>query len=126
VKSSVPAHDISFRVGLFPIVGQELYCGIFIDTSEEEKAKEHLRNLRAQTLARAQEVISRQMKTAQEIASLLGETTAETKILLVKLMSLFEVEKERSFTMNGAPSSCVNKVRSSAGTASPSAGTPIR
>ncbi|OHD72530.1 MAG: hypothetical protein A2V99_13020 [Spirochaetes bacterium RBG_16_67_19] len=94
VKSSVPAHDISFRVGLFPIEGQELYCGIFIDTSEEEKAKEHLRNLRAQTLARAQEVISRQMKTAQEIASLLGETTAETKILLVKLMSLFEVEKE--------------------------------
>jgi hypothetical protein len=34
------------------------------------------------------------MKTAQEIARLLGETTAETKILLVKLMSLFEVEKE--------------------------------
>jgi len=94
VKSSVPDHDISFRVGLFPIEGQELYCGIFIDTSEEEKAKKHLRELRAQTLARAQEVISRQMKTAQEIARLLGETTAETKILLVKLMSLFEVEKE--------------------------------
>jgi PAS domain S-box-containing protein len=94
VKSSVPAHDISFRVGLFPIEGQELYCGIFIDTSEEEKAKKHLRELRAQTLARAQEVISRQMKTAQEIARLLGETTAETKVLLVKLMSLFEVEKE--------------------------------
>ncbi|HJX41991.1 MAG TPA: PAS domain-containing protein [Anaerolineales bacterium] len=94
VRTAVPAHDISFRVGLFPIEGQELYCGIFIDTSEEEKAKEHLRNLRAQTLARAQEVISRQMKTAQEIARLLGETTAETKILLVKLMSLFEVEKE--------------------------------
>jgi hypothetical protein len=34
------------------------------------------------------------MKTAQEIARLLGETTAETKILLVKLMSLFEEEKE--------------------------------
>jgi PAS domain S-box-containing protein len=94
VKSSVPDHDISFRVGLFPIEGQELYCGIFIDTSEEEKAKKHLRELRAHTLARAQEVISRQMKTAQEIARLLGETTAETKILLVKLMSLFEVEKE--------------------------------
>jgi PAS domain S-box-containing protein len=94
VKSSVPAHDISFRVGLFPIEGQELYCGIFIDTSEEEKAKKHLRELRSQTLARAQEVISRQMKTAQEIARLLGETTAETKVLLVKLMSLFEVEKE--------------------------------
>jgi hypothetical protein len=32
------------------------------------------------------------MKTAQEIARLLGETTAETKVLLVKLMSLFEKE----------------------------------
>ena len=94
VKSSIPDHDISFRVGLFPIEGQELYCGIFIDTSEEDKAKKHLRELRAQSLARAQEVISRQMKTAQEIARLLGETTAETKVLLVKLMSLFEVEKE--------------------------------
>jgi PAS domain-containing protein len=94
VKTSVPDHDISFRVGLFPIEGQGLYCGIFIDTSEEEQAKKHLGELRAQTLARAQEVISRQMKTAQEIARLLGETTADTKIMLVKLMSLFEVEKE--------------------------------
>lgn len=94
VKSTVPEHEVSFRVGLFPIEKQELYCGIFIDTSEEETAKKHLSDLRAQTLARAQEVISRQMKTAQEIARLLGETTAETKVLLVKLMSLFEVDKE--------------------------------
>ena len=94
VKESIPDHQVSFRVGLFPIEGEDLYCGIFIDISEEEAAKKHLRDLRAQTLARAQEVISRQMKTAQEIARLLGETTAETKILLVKLMSLFEVEKE--------------------------------
>ena len=94
VRTTVPDHDLSFRVGLFPIEGQELYCGIFIDTSEEEQAKKHLRELRGQTLQRAQEVISRQMKTAQEIARLLGETTAETKVLLVKLMSLFEVEKE--------------------------------
>ncbi len=94
VKESIPDHDVSFRVGLFPIEGEDLYCGIFIDISEEEKAKEHYRDLRAQTLARAQEVISRQMKTAQEIARLLGETTAETKALLVKLMSLFEEESE--------------------------------
>ena len=94
VKGTVPDHGVSFRVGLFPIEGQELYCGIFIDTSEEETAKKHLSELRAQTLARAQEVITRQMKTAQEIARLLGETTAETKVLLVKLMSLFQVDKE--------------------------------
>jgi PAS domain S-box-containing protein len=94
VKTAARDHGISFRAGLFPIEGQDLYCGIFIDTSEEEQAKKHLRELRVVTLQRAQEVITRQMKTAQEIARLLGETTAETKVLLVKLMSLFEVEKE--------------------------------
>lgn len=92
VKETIEEHDLSFRVGLFPIEGENLFCGIFIDISEEEKARKHLRDLRAETLERAQEVISRQMKTAQEIAALLGETTAETKVLLVKVMSLFREE----------------------------------
>ena len=92
VKETIPEHDVSFRVGLFPIEGEGLYCGIFIDISDEEKARKRLDELRAQTLQRAQEVISRQMQTAQEIARLLGETTAETKVLLYKVMSLFQEE----------------------------------
>lgn len=95
VKESIPEHRVSYRVGIFPLEGEDLYCGIFIDISDEEEAKKHLRDLRAQTLERAQEVISRQMETAQEIARLLGETTAETKVLLVKLMSLFEEESTK-------------------------------
>lgn len=95
VKEFIPVHHVSFRAGLFPIEGENLYCGIFIDISDEEKAKQNYSKLKAQTLQRAQEVISRQMKTAQEIARLLGETTAETKVLLVKLMSLFEEEKNK-------------------------------
>jgi hypothetical protein len=77
---------------LFPIEGENLYSGIFIDISDEEKTKEQYREIRAQTLTRARKVISAQMQTAQEIARLLGETTADTKVLLVKLMSLFEKE----------------------------------
>jgi PAS domain S-box-containing protein len=92
LKETIPEHDVSFRVGLFRIEEEDLYCGIFIDTSDEEKARRELRDLRDQTLRRAQEVISRQMATAQEIARLLGETTAETKVLLVQLMSLFRQE----------------------------------
>ena len=95
VKEFIPVHHVSFRAGLFPIEGENLYCGIFIDISDEEKAKQNYNKLKAQTLRRAQEVISRQMETAQEIARLLGETTAETKVLLVKLMSLFEEEKNK-------------------------------
>lgn len=92
VKESIPEHEVSFRVGIFPIEGEDLYCGIFIDISEEEKARKDFLDLKAQMLTRAQEVISRQMQTAQEIARLLGETTAETKVLLKKLMSLYEEE----------------------------------
>jgi PAS domain S-box-containing protein len=92
VQETIDEHDLSFRVGLFLIEGENLFCGIFIDVSEEEKARKHLQDLRAETLERAQEVISRQMKTAQEIAALLGEATAETKVLLVKVMSLFQEE----------------------------------
>lgn len=94
VKETVPEHGISFRVGMFPIEGQVLYCGIFIDITREEEVRQHYRELKAQTLQRAQEVISKEMKTAQEIARLLGETTAETKVILVKLMSLFQEEHE--------------------------------
>jgi hypothetical protein len=91
-KENIPEHGVSFRVGIFPIEGEDLYCGIFIDISDEEKARKDFLELRAQTLQRAQEVISRQMQTAQEIARLLGETTAETKVLLMKLISLYQKE----------------------------------
>jgi PAS domain S-box-containing protein len=94
-KENIPEHDVSFRVGIFPIEREDLYCGIFIDISEEEKARKDFLELKAQTLRRAQEVISRQMQTAQEIARLLGETTAETKVLLMKLMSLYEEEGQQ-------------------------------
>lgn len=95
VRESSAEHNVSFRAGIFPIERENLFCGIFIDISNEEAAKRHYRDLKAQTLRRAQEVISRQMQTAQEIARLLGETTAETKVLLKKLMSLFEEESEK-------------------------------
>jgi len=92
VKESIPEHGVSFRVGIFPIEGEDLYCGIFIDISDEEKARKDFIELKAQTLKRAQEVISRQMQTAQEIARLLGETTAEAKVLVMKLISLYQEE----------------------------------
>lgn len=92
VRGSVPEHGVHYRATLFKIEGENRWCGIFIDTTEEELARAELIQVREQTLARAQEVIRRQMETAQEIAGLLGETTAETKILLVKLMDLFRQE----------------------------------
>ena len=41
--------------------------------------------LRVDTIEMAQKVINKQMMVAQEIAGLLGETTAETKVTLIRL-----------------------------------------
>jgi PAS domain S-box-containing protein len=92
VRGNVPEHGVHYRAGIFKIEGEQRYCGIFIDTSEEERARAELLEVKRETLARAEEVIRRQMQTAQEIAGLLGETTAETKVLLAKLTDLFRQE----------------------------------
>lgn len=43
-----------------------------------------------QTTAIADQMVEKQMRIVQEIASLLGETTAETKIALTKLKDTME------------------------------------
>ena len=51
--------------------------------------------MKQETLEKANQVINNQMMVAQQIAGLLGETTAETKITLLNLIKQFEREKER-------------------------------
>jgi uncharacterized Fe-S cluster-containing protein len=62
------------------------------DISEEEKRKIQFGNMKEETMEVAQKVIEKQMRVAQEIASLLGETTAETKVTLTKLKKLISQE----------------------------------
>ena len=50
-----------------------------------EKAESHSHDIIASTLETADSLIDKQMRTVQNIASLLGETTAETKVILTKL-----------------------------------------
>lgn len=57
-----------------------------VSKDEERLAKEYDKKM--QMVASAQEVIDKQMMVAQEIAGLLGETTAETKIILSRLGDL--------------------------------------
>ena len=65
------------------------------DITKEEKAKEQHYHLKVETVEMAQKVIDKQMLVAQEIAGLLGETTAETKVTLSRLRDsiLFEEEE---------------------------------
>lgn len=63
----------------------DVYFGILKDITAEVENADGLRSLTEKTLATTDEVIKKQMRVAQEIASLLGETTAETKVALLKL-----------------------------------------
>lgn len=61
-----------------------LIC-IMRDITEEERARERKESVNKKTVEIADKVVDRQMRIVQEIASLLGETAAETKIALTKL-----------------------------------------
>lgn len=68
---------------------------ILTDITAEVNYDERLNKVRNDTIATTDEVIKKQMRVAQEIASLLGETTAETKVALLNLKkALSEAEKK--------------------------------
>lgn len=64
---------------------QNCVLGIFQDISNEEEQSQKAYKMKVETIEMAQRVIDKQMMVAQEIAGLLGETTAETKVTLTKL-----------------------------------------
>ena len=62
-----------------------LIIGIMRDVTEEEADRERKAKINQKTVEVADSVVEKQMRIVQEIASLLGETAAETKIALSKL-----------------------------------------
>ena len=62
-----------------------LLIGIMRDITDEQTEREKKESISRQTVEVADKVVDKQMRIVQEIASLLGETAAETKIALAKL-----------------------------------------
>ena len=62
-----------------------MLIGIMRDITDEEAEKEKHARINKQAVEVADTVVEKQMRIVQEIASLLGETAAETKIALTKL-----------------------------------------
>lgn len=58
---------------------------IMRDVTDEQTERDKKENISRQTVEIADKVVDKQMRIVQEIASLLGETAAETKIALAKL-----------------------------------------
>ena len=95
---SYPDRELVTYQTIFYEPSEKLAMGIIVDITEEKNREKQLLEIREQTLEKAQGVINKQMEVAQKIASLLGETTAETKVLLTKLMNTFSNEEEGNGT----------------------------
>ena len=80
--------DVHFMEVLTYLPDQDMYLGIFVDISKEIKKENDYRQMQVDTLDMAQKVIDKQMRVAHEIAELLGETTAETKVSLTRLQKI--------------------------------------
>ncbi len=69
-----------------------LLISVLRDVTDEQNEREKKENISRQTIEIADKVVDKQMRIVQEIASLLGETAAETKIALTKLKESIQDE----------------------------------
>ena len=67
---------------------------IMKDITDKVNYEDKLQEVKLETIAATDEVIKKQMRVAQEIASLLGETTAEAKVALVNLRNTLNADNE--------------------------------
>lgn len=93
-KVSYPHLNIVTQQNITYVPEHGLVIGVFKDITADEQQQEHLYKLRGETMDMAQKVIDKQMMVAQEIASLLGETTAETKVTLTKLKDMIVYDEQ--------------------------------
>lgn len=91
-KVAYPKYGRFTRQTIVWVEDQNLVLGLLTDITREEQQTMEMTQVKEETLTKAQEVIDKQMRTVQEIAGLLGETAAESKILLSQLMGLVSRE----------------------------------
>ncbi len=77
---------------IIPVPEHDLAIIVLTDITVQEKNARELEQMKLQTVEKATEIINKQMHVAQEIAGLLGETTAETKAALLELVSLLKAK----------------------------------
>ena len=85
-------YNIIVEQSILYIKENHMIVVIMKDITKDEKKQNQMHKMQNETVEIAQKVIDKQMRVAQEIASLLGETTAETKVALTKLKQSIQAE----------------------------------
>jgi PAS domain-containing protein len=91
-ERAYPQFDLYVRKVIFPIAAERIVAGIFVDLTAEWKQKQELEKLKGEAIQEVRRVVDQQMSVAQEIAGLLGETTAVTKVSLLRLLEMLQKE----------------------------------
>lgn len=91
-QKEYPRYGLYVSEVIFSIEEEGIIACIMVDRSHELERKRELEKLKHETVKQVNEVVDNQMKVVQEIAGLLGETTAETKVSLLKIIGILERE----------------------------------
>ncbi len=83
-----PEYGITTQQDILYLENENVVIGMLRDITQEIEEQEQKYKLRMDSMEMAQKVIDKQMVAAQQIAFLLGETTAETKVTLTRLKEM--------------------------------------
>jgi len=90
----IPQTDSYVELSITYLKEHKVMFAIMKDITSGVNYNEKLSKVKLETFETTDEVIRKQMRVAQEIASLLGETTAETKVALLKLKKTLQEEED--------------------------------
>lgn len=93
-KIKIEATNSYVELSITHIKNHNMMFAILKDITEKVNYNNRLQEVKLETIATTDAVIKKQMRVAQEIASLLGETTAETKVALVNLKKTLNEDNE--------------------------------
>lgn len=85
-------HNLYVSQVIFPIEEEGIIVCIMVDITHQLDRQRELNKIKLETVSKVNEIVDNQMKVVQEIAGLLGETTAQTKVGLLQIIQLLEAE----------------------------------
>lgn len=90
LEISIDDESYYFFVKTFELPDGHGKVALLLDITKEKKKEEELKKIKKESAEKIEELINRQMILAQEIASLLGESIAETKSYFVQFRKVLE------------------------------------
>ncbi len=88
-----PSYGRTVREVCFPVSDRHVAAAIFHDITREEQQSEELRKIREESAKKVNAVVESQMRVIQEVAGLLGEGMAKTRVSLQQLIDTIAKEE---------------------------------